>query len=613
VAGDKLSRRAKRKRTRRIIALLVILLLSVLLYVWMGGLGSDYVKATVKGLLNPVPAFGYLLVEHNGERKVLTSGETLQAQPSDSLKLLKINTSIPFNRHIRLFCQGLDVYAFRDEIVIAKLLPSEEPFHQYNFVIEIKYKNNTLGQVALAVAPSVDDWLMQADKIIDPQKRISFLNKAVQETGASLQIKMRLADEYTALKSWREAARIIEDVLKEKKYVSLMIRLADAYENLRQYNSLIKTLQQILAETPDNLEVRLRLAEVLEKKGRLNEAVKQYEMLLPNLSQAERIAALKNMGYLSYQSGQKNEALKWYLEAAKHDKNDPNLYYNIGSIYDELKRPKEAEEYLRLAVNLKQDDVEGRLRLGQSLFKKGEFAEAKRYLDEVLRKEPGNLEALTLLAHIAEKQDDKKTLKEVYERILAREPKNTTILFNLGVMEAEKGDLQKALSYFEKLVEIDPQDLQARESLFNIYQRQKKKELAFMQAEQLVKLKPKKVSYYEYLFNYLLDQSRFDQAAQYMRAGVEANPENLELRKNLVLAYLKLGKNDLAAKELEQAVKLRPSDTDLLHQLATLKESAGDLEGAFDSYKKILAISPDDEKAEEAYLKLRFELLNKRK
>ena len=588
-------------------------MLSVLLYLLMGGLGSAYLKVSLKGLLNPVPAFNYLLVEHNGERKALTSGKTLQAQPYDTLKLVKVDTSIPFNRHIRLFCQGLDVYAFRDEIVVAKLLPSEEPFHHYDFVIEIKYKNDSLGHVALTVSPSLDDWLIQADKIIDPQKRITFLNKAVQETGTNLQIKMRLADEYLALKRWKEAARTIEDVIKEKKDVSLMIRLADAYENLRYYNSLIRTLQKILVQAPENLETRLRLAEVLEKKGRPNEAVKQYEILLPNLSQAEQIVALKNMGYLSYQNGQKKEALKWYLEAAKQDKNDPTLYYNIGSIYDELKQPKEAEEYLRLAINLKQDDIEGRLRLGQSLFKKGEFAEAKGYLQEVLTKDPDHPEALTMLAHIAEKEGDKKTLREAYERILSREPKNTTILFNLGVMEAEKGNLQKALSYFEKLVEIDPKDVQARESLFDIYQRQKRKDLAFMQAEQLVKLNPKKVSYYGYIFSYLLDQSKFDQAAQYMSAGVKANPENLELRKNLILAYLKLGKNDLAAKELEQAVTLRPSDTDLLHQLATLKEAAGDLKAAFDLYKKILAISPDDEKAEEAYLKLRFELLNKRK
>jgi len=565
-----------------------------------------------------------MIIEHNGAKKRLTPGQILHIHPSDSLRIVKISTSIPFNRGIRLYSQGFDVNALQEEIVVTKLLPNQDMFRHYTYTITIKHSNNKIGELGLVIAPSLEDWLTKANRIIDPQKRIAFLNTAIKEEKGNFQIKMRLADEYLAQKEWKQGAHIIESILKEKEDLpasiisgqaglNLMKKLVDAYEHLNSHNKVIATLKKILKHSPEDLDLRLRLAVLLEKKGRLQEAVEEYTIILPKLTRNEKIVCMKNLGYLLFQAGQKNKALQWYLEAAKYDKTDPNLYYNIGSIYDELNRPKETEQYLRLAVNLKQDDIEGRLRLGQSLFKKGKFAEAKGYLQEVLRKDPDHPEALTMLAHIAEKQGDKKTLGKVYEKILSREPKNTAILFNLGVMEAEKGNLQKALSHFEKLIKIDPKDLQARESLFDIYQRQKRKDLAFIQAEQLVKLDPKKVSCYGYMFNYLLDQSKLDQAAQYMRAGVKANPENLELRKNLVLAYLKLGKNDLAAKELEQAVTLRPSDTDLLHQLATLKEAAGDLAAAFDLYTKILTISPDDEKAEEAYLRLRFELLNKRK
>jgi len=85
------------------------------------------------------------------------------------------------------------------------------------------------------------------------------------------------------------------------------------------------------------------------------------------------------------------------------------------------------------------------------------------------------------------------------------------------------------------------------------------------------------------------------------------------LRQYLILAYLKLKKNELAAKEMKKALKLRPNDTNLLHQLAKIKEEAGDLNEALLSYKRILDISPGDEKAEEAYLRLRLRLLHKGK
>lgn len=70
---------------------------------------------------------------------------------------------------------------------------------------------------------------------------------------------------------------------------------------------------------------------------------------------------------------------------------------------------------------------------------------------------------------------------------------------------------------------------------------------------------------------------------------------------------------ELAEDEMEKTLTLKPNDTMLLHQLAHLKEDRGDLETAFELYKKILSISPDDDKVGEAYLKLRLKLLGKGK
>jgi len=60
-----------------------------------------------------------------------------------------------------------------------------------------------------------------------------------------------------------------------------------------------------------------------------------------------------------------------------------------------------------------------------------------------------------------------------------------------------------------------------------------------------------------------------------------------------------------------EALKLRPNNTNLLHQLAKIHEGTGNLDQALQVYKKILDISPDDEKAGKEYLRLRLKLLNK--
>ncbi len=603
----------KKKRRTRAFFLWASLLLCAFLYFYTGGIGSDYLKLRLNRLLHPVPVFNYILFEHNGVKKKLIPDQTLHTRPHDRLKIVKIVTSVRLNLGIRLFSKGFDINALQEEMVIARLLPGQDTYHQYTYTIKIKHRNDSIGEVGLIISPLVEDLLEKASRMIDPEKRLAFLNMAVKEKGDDLRLKIRLADEYLALKKWGEGANIIEDIIVEKQDVSLLIKLLDAYENLHKYNKVITTLRKILLQTPEDLDIRLKLAGLLEKQGRLKEAIKEYTTILPGLPEGERIVCMKNMGYLLFQGGQKKKALQWYLKAANYDKKDPNLYYNIGSIYDELKRHELAEAYLRLAVDLKKDDIGGRLRLGQSLFKKGKLKEAKRYVEEILKKDPDHLKALTLYANIREKEGDKKALKGIYRQILSHEPKNTTILFNLGVLEAEGENVEKAIYYLESLIKIDPKDIQAREALFDIYQREKKGYLAFNQAVELIKLAPRKTSSYDYIFKYLMEQSEFEKLAKYMHTGIKVNPKNFELRQYLILAYLNLKKNDLAVKAMGEALKLRPNDTDLLLQLAKVKEETGDLDQALQLYQKILDISPSDEMAQNAYLRLRIKLLNKEK
>jgi tetratricopeptide (TPR) repeat protein len=604
--------RWKKKRKKRVIFILVALFLSGLLYLLIGGPGSNYFKISLNRLLHPVPAFKHIIIEHNGEKKRLTPGHILHIHPSDSLRIVKISTSILFNKGIRLYSQSFDVNALQTQTVVTKLLPNQDMFRHYTFTITIKHSNNKIGEVGLVIAPSLEDWLTKANRIIDPQKRINFLQTAYKEEKGNFQIKMRLANEYLAQKRWKEGAHIIESILKEKEDLNLLKKVLDAYEHLHYYNKAIATLKKILINSPEDLDLRLRLAELLEKKGRLKEAVEQYTIILPQLTRNEKIVYMKNIGYLLFQASQKNKALQWYLKAAKYDRKDPNLYYNIGSIYDDLGKPKLAEKYLRLALELKKDDIEGRLRLGQSLFNKNKLTEAKKYVKEILKRKPNHLEALILLANIVEKEGDKEALRNIYKQILSHDPKNKIILFNLGVLETEQGNLKKGLHYFERLVIIDPKDTQAREALFDIYQRQKRNDLAFNQAIQLIKFFPKKIAYYSYIFNHLTALDELEQLAHYMIKGVKENPKSFELRQYLILVYLKLKKNELAVKEIKEALKLKPNNTNLLHQLAKINEGTGNLDQALQVYKKILAISPDDEKAGKAYLRLRLQLLNKR-
>jgi len=602
----------RKKRTgKRAILLVVALFFTVSAYLLLGGPGSSLVMEPLRNFLNPTPVFNHLIVSHNNTKKRLFPDQTLYAHPNDRLKIEKVDTSVPLNRGIRLFSYGFDVNALYKETRLASLLPGRDIFHHYTYTIQIKHVNTVIGGVTLNIAPLTKDWLEKANRIIDAKKRLTFLEAAVTENPDDMRLKLKLADEYLSQKKWKHGAQLLEEILKTRHELPFMRKLVKAYEHLGRDDQVISTLRKILAKTPDDLELRLRLAELLEKKSSIKEAIREYTKMLPQLPKSERIVVMKNIGYLSFQIGRKNDALKWYLQAAKHDKSDPNLYYNIGSIYDELNKTELAEKYLRVALDLRKGDIEGRLRLAHSLHKKGKLQQAKNYIEEILSQDPKHLEALTLYANILEKEGKKKALRTVYEKILAHNKKNTTILFNLGVLESKAGNAGKSIAYFKQILQINPEDLEAREALFEVYEKSNKDDLAYEQALELLKSRPENIELYSYVFDYLMDRKQFDKAASYMHKGITANPKNYELRQYLILAYLSADKPELAETEMEQALTLNPKDTKLLHQLAKIKEKKGELKKASELYKRILTISPNDEQASEAYLRLRLELLSK--
>jgi tetratricopeptide (TPR) repeat protein len=124
-----------------------------------------------------------------------------------------------------------------------------------------------------------------------------------------------------------------------------------------------------------------------------------------------------------------------------------------------------------------------------------------------------------------------------------------------------------------------------------------------------VSLNPKEVDPYYFMFEYLNSRGNFKQMADVMKLGVSNLPNNTDLHEYLILAYLKMGNEDLALQEMNEVLKLKPKDVSLLLDVAKLSEKLGKDKEALAAYKRILEVSPGNEEAGAAYLRLRLEQL----
>lgn len=573
--------------------------LALVLLLWIG-----------RGLYPTTPQFYYLLLEKNDQPLRLVKGETFECHPQDNVKIMEISTNVLFNVGIRLESKDFDVTALRyEKMPLSALLPSHELLGKYQFRVTVKRYNVDLGFVDVVIEPYVEDWLDKVERTIDPQKRIALLEEARQMAPQDEKIRERLIQEYRSLKRWPQAAKLLEEMVKEKPDEQKLFELYEVYESMNDSDGSVSVLRRLLQKTPDDAELRLRLARTLEKAKKLPEAIREYESALGRLDPKEKLAVYKTLGFLYAETADPQKAIAAYLKATELDKKDVNLYYNLATLYEKIGDKEKADHFLAQAVALQPEDLESRLNLAESLFNKGKLDEAQTYLDEVIRRKPDTLKALLLLVQIADKKGDKKRLRELYEKVYALAPDNEIVLYNLAVLEYEAGNWGKSTSYFEVYLKNHPKDAATLRFLFDLYKKEKKEDSAFATAKSLISLNAGDPAPYPFVFEVLNARNDFKQMAEIMEAGVQARPESVELRQYLVFAFLKLGREDAAASQLSQLAKLKPKDVDLLLQLARLQENLGNVKEAMETYKKILEISPGHQEAEEAYLRLRLKEL----
>ncbi|MBN1626231.1 MAG: tetratricopeptide repeat protein [Deltaproteobacteria bacterium] len=558
------------------------------------------------------PHFDYMDATLNGEALVLLNGETARFHPGDRLRIIDISTNICFNRGVRIVSEGMDADSLvYGEVLLSEVLPEKDIYSGYTFRLDIKFKNTLMGYIDLVVEPQVKDWLDRVDRVIDPDRRIDVLKQAQDVFPDERQIKNRLVSEYINQQKWADAARMLEGLVRENPDPESYGDLLDVYEKMQNAIGAVSVLRKMIDLKPDDLDLKIKLADVLESSGRITEAIEVYEALLEGVKGKDLLPVYNSLGYLYAEKGDNDKAISFYLKALDLNKEDANIYDNLSLLYEKTGQKDKANQYLAGVIELRPDSKDDKMKLAGNLLEAGKIQEAEENIGDFLKVHPGSMDAWMLMARIAEKKGDRTALQTAYEKIMGLDPLNSAVMYNLGVMEYDSGNQEKASDYFEKYIISSPDDETARSFLFEIYRTLKKDDLAYREASAIIKLKPDESECWKYIFEYLNKKQRYSDIISIMQEGVETSPKDVSIRKYLIGAYLKTGKENLAITHMKAALELQPKDEEMLMQLARLYEQQNKTGEALDTYKKALEINPENAEAEDAYLRLRLKTIGK--
>jgi superkiller protein 3 len=156
-----------------------------------------------------------------------------------------------------------------------------------------------------------------------------------------------------------------------------------------------------LACTSDNYTAHYNLGEALFQKGRVDEAIIQYQKTLqitPNYT-ADYVYACYNLGNALLKKGRVDEAITQYQKTLQITPNYAEAHDDLGNALFEKGRVDEAITHFQTALQIKPDNAKAHNNLGLALLQKGRVDEAIAQHQAALQIKPDYAEAYNNLGN----------------------------------------------------------------------------------------------------------------------------------------------------------------------------------------------------------------------
>ena len=217
------------------------------------------------------------------------------------------------------------------------------------------------------------------------------------------------------------------------------------------------TLRELVAIKPENASYRWRLANFLADSGKLADG---ETLLREAITQAPKDLGLRQMlvRYLAERVGA--EAAENELKAMIAGDGDVIAYrLALADLYYQIGRDEEGTKILKAVVEksgTERDGLTARVALASHAFAKGQYAEARSLIDEVLSVEETRADALLIRARLNLEGSNPYAAIADLRAVLRQDPKSRAALLLLARASLDDWRTDQARRAYETYLKIDP-------------------------------------------------------------------------------------------------------------------------------------------------------------
>ena len=233
--------------------------------------------------------------------------------------------------------------------------------------------------------------------------------------------------------------------------------LGNLYKDLNLMDEAVVSLRRAIIYDKNNATYHINLGNVLNQMGRYEESgphLKKAAKLQPNSPEVHN-----NLGLL-YQEGhdQLNLASDSFLRAISLRPEYPEALYNLGNVFAQQFRLKEAVDSFQKAINLKPDYLEALINLGNTFTQQEKPNRAIHCYKEALKIFPKHAELLINLGNAQKDVNDFESSILSFKSAIEILPDNADAYFNLANVLFEKGDIDGAHDQLDLALSYQPKN-----------------------------------------------------------------------------------------------------------------------------------------------------------
>lgn len=307
----------------------------------------------------------------------------------------------------------------------------------------------------------------------------------------------------------------------------------------------------------------------------------------------EKLSAL---GYVGGASGSLADSADAWNMDGRDPKDMVGLFNRLQEVSTLLldRRNQDAEHVLREILEDDPDNLEAMGEFALLRKSEGNWQDAKRWCEEILRRRPESSSTRMNLASALLKLNDRRGALAQYDEIVRRDPRHADAWALRGSLLSEQKRHDEAIRSIARAVELEPHDAKLVASLGRAREDSGDSTKALSEYERALQLDPAERNAIVQKGLLLSHLGRADEAAATFRAGLERLPEDPEILNNLAWLLVDRSMDPAQAFDLAgRAVRQSPDDPAFLDTLGWAAVRSGKPREGIEPLRKALAATND--------------------